>query len=186
MRRLKAGVKGALFLTSDDYSHIYADHSFMTKFLRSLLFIGWLGIILFFALKPDPEVPKGMAPDDVRVFFNTFDAFRNQLAFGVFGITALLLLMGRRILNVKQIVAIAAIALLIPILEFAQIWMPDTACRHRRCAERVARSRIGLPAVFGCSGFLENCESRRLKNWPCNAARGALKAQVKLWILILP
>jgi VanZ family protein len=125
VRRLKAGVNGALFLTSDDCSHIYADHSFMTKFLRSLLFIGWLGIILFFALKPDPEVPKGMAPDDVRVFFNTFDAFRNQLAFGVFGIAALLLLMGRRILNVKQIVAITAIALLIPILEFAQIWMPE-------------------------------------------------------------
>lgn len=125
MRRLKAGVNGALFVTSDDYSHIYADPSFMTKFLRSLLFIGWLGIILFFALKPNPEVPKGMAPDDVRVFFNTFDAFRNQLAFGVFGITALLLLMGRRILNVKQIVAIAAIALLIPFLEFAQIWMPE-------------------------------------------------------------
>jgi VanZ family protein len=125
VRRLKAGVNGALFLTSDDCSQIYADHSFMTKFLRSLLFIGWLGIILFFALKPDPEVPKGMAPDDVRVFFNTFDAFRNQLAFGVFGIAALLLLMGRRILNVKQIVAITAIALLIPILEFAQIWMPE-------------------------------------------------------------
>jgi VanZ family protein len=124
VRRLKAGVNGALFLTSDDCSHIYADHSFMTKFLRSLLFIGWLGIILFFALKPDPEVPKGMASDDVRVFFNTFDAFRNQLAFGVFGIAALLLLMGRRILNVKQTVAIAAIALLIPILEFAQVWMP--------------------------------------------------------------
>jgi VanZ family protein len=125
VKRLKAGVKGALFLTSDDCSNIYVDHSFMTKFLRSLLFIGWLGIILFFALKPNPEVPKGMAPDDVRVFFNTFDAFRNQLAFGVFGITALLLLMGRRILNVKQIVAIAAIALLIPFLEFAQIWMPE-------------------------------------------------------------
>ena len=125
MRRLKAGVNGALFLTSDDCSHIYAGHSFMTKFLRSLLFIGWLGIILFFALKPDPEVPKGTATDDVRVFFNTFDAFRNQLAFGLFGIAVLLLLMGRRILNVKQIVAIAAIALLIPILEFAQIWMPE-------------------------------------------------------------
>ena len=125
MKRLKAGVKGALFLTFNDCSHIYADHSFMTKFLRSLLFIGCLGIILFFALKPDPEVPKGMAPNDVRVFFNTFDAFRNQLAFGLFGIAALLLLMGRRILNMKQIVAVGAIAVLIPILEFAQIWMPD-------------------------------------------------------------
>ena len=97
----------------------------MTKFLQSLLFIGSLGIILFFALKPDPEVPEAMAPSDVRVFFNTFDAFRNQLAFGLFGIAALLLLMGRRILNMKQIVAVGAIAILIPILEFAQIWMPQ-------------------------------------------------------------
>ncbi len=125
MRRLKAREKGALFLTSDDYLHLYAGDTFMTKFLRSLLFIGCLGIILFFALKPDPEVPEGMAPSDVRVFFNTFDAFRNQLAFGLFGIAALLLLMGRRILNVKQIVGVGAIALLIPILEFAQIWMPQ-------------------------------------------------------------
>jgi VanZ like family len=122
--RLKAGVKRALFLASDDCSHIYADHSFMTKFLRSLLFLGCLGIILFFGLKSDPEVPKVVAPNDVRVFFNTFDAFRNQLAFGLFGIAALLLLMGRRIFNGKQIVAVGAIAALIPILEFAQIWMP--------------------------------------------------------------
>ena len=129
----------------------------MTKFLRSLLFIGWLGIILFFALKPNPEVPKGMAPDDVRVFFNTFDAFRNQLAFGVFGITALLLLMGRRILNAKQIVAIAAIAAANSVLGICAILDAGTACRHGRCAERVARSRIGLPAVFGRSGPVENC-----------------------------
>jgi VanZ family protein len=122
---LKAGVKGALLLTSHDHAPIYADHSFMTKFLQSLLFIGCLGIILFFALKPDPEVPEAMAPSDVRVFFNTFDAFRNQLAFGLFGIAALLLLMGRRILNTKQIVAVGAIAILIPVLEFAQIWMPQ-------------------------------------------------------------
>ena len=96
----------------------------MTKVLRSLLFIGCVGIILFFALKPNPEVPTAIAPDDVRAFFNTFDAFRNQLAFGLFGIAALLLLMGRRILNGKQIVSVLAIAVLIPILEFAQIWMP--------------------------------------------------------------
>ena len=124
VRRLKAGVNGALFPASDSCSHIYADHSLMTKVLRSLLFIGCLGIILFFGLKPDPEVPKALAPNDVRVFFNTFDAFRNQLAFGVFGIAALLLLMDRRIFNVKQIIAFGAIAVLIPILEFAQIWMP--------------------------------------------------------------
>jgi VanZ family protein len=122
--RLKAGVKGALFPMSVDFSHIYADPNFMTKFLRSLLFIGCLGIILFFALKPDPEVPKAVAPSDVRVFFNTFDAFRNQLAFGMFGVATLLLLMGPRIFNMKQIVGVAAIAVLIPILEFAQIWMP--------------------------------------------------------------
>jgi hypothetical protein len=97
----------------------------MTKVLRSLLFIACLGIILFFALKPDPEVPKAMAPEDVRVFFNTFDAFRNQLAFGLFGIAALLLLMDRRIVNWKQIAAVASIAMLIPALEFAQTWMPQ-------------------------------------------------------------
>ncbi len=97
----------------------------MTKLLRALLFIVCLGIILFFALKPEPEVPKAMAPEGVRIFFNTFDAFRNQLAFGLFGVAALLLLMGRRIVNGKQVAGVAAIAVLIPILEFAQIWMPQ-------------------------------------------------------------
>ena len=67
--RLKAGVKGALFLKSADVLHTYADHSFMTKVLRSLLFIGCLGIILFFALKPDPEVPKAMAAKRRASFF---------------------------------------------------------------------------------------------------------------------
>jgi hypothetical protein len=122
--RLKANVKEALFVTCDSCSHIYADHSFMTKFLRSLLFIACVGIVLFFGLKPDPEVPKAIAPADVQVFFNTFDAFRNQLAFGLCGIATLLLLMGRSIFNAKQIVAICTIAVLIPIMEFAQIWMP--------------------------------------------------------------
>ncbi len=98
---------------------------FMTKLLRSLLFIACFGMILFFALKPDPEVPKTMAPEDVRIFFNTFDAFRNQLAFGLFGIAGLLLLMGRRIVNWKQIAAVAAIVVLIPALELTQIWMPQ-------------------------------------------------------------
>jgi glycopeptide antibiotics resistance protein len=77
---LKAGMRGALFLTSDNGAHLYAD--------------------------------------------NTFDAFRNQLAFGLFGIAALLLLMGRSVLNRNQIAGVLAIAVLIPILEFAQIWMP--------------------------------------------------------------
>ena len=96
----------------------------MSKLLRAILFITWFGIILFFALKSDPEVPKAMAPEDVRIFFNTFDAFRNQLAFGLFGIATLLLFMGRRVVNRKQIAAVAAIVVLIPMLEFAQIWMP--------------------------------------------------------------
>ena len=97
---------------------------FMTKVLRALLFLGLFGIILFFALKPGSEVPKAMAPNDVRIFFNTFDAFRNQLAFGLFGIATLASLMDRRILNWKQIMAVTAIAVLIPALEFVQIWMP--------------------------------------------------------------
>lgn len=96
----------------------------MSKLLRAILFITWFGIILFFALKSDPEVPKAMAPEDVRIFFNTFDAFRNQLAFGLFGIATLLLFMGRRVVNRKQMAAVAAIVVLIPMLEFAQIWMP--------------------------------------------------------------
>jgi VanZ family protein len=96
----------------------------MTKFLRSLLFIGCLGIILFFALKPDPEVPEGLLSSDLIVFFNSFDAFRNQLAFGLFGIAALLLLSGRRIWNRSQLVAVSLIAVLIPALEIAQSWMP--------------------------------------------------------------
>ena len=146
--RLKAGVNGALFLTSADVLHTYVDHCFMTKVLRSLLFIGCLGIILFFALKPDPEVPKAMAPNDVRFFFNTFDAFRNQLAFGLFGISTLLLLMDRRVLNMKQIVGICAITVLIPILEFAQIWMPT---RHVD-VDDVLNGWLGLG--LGCLFYL--------------------------------
>jgi VanZ family protein len=96
----------------------------MTKILRSLLFVACLGIILFFALKPDPEVPEGMAPSAVIVFFNSFDAFRNQLAFGLFGIAALLLLSGRKIWNRSQLLAVSLIAVLIPVLEIAQLWMP--------------------------------------------------------------
>ena len=146
--RLKAGVKGALFVKSADVFHTCADHSFMTKVLRSLLFLGCLGIILFFALKPDPEVPKAMAPNDVRVFFNTFDAFRNQLAFGLFGVATLLLLMDQRVLNMKQIVGVCAITVLIPILEFAQIWMPT---RHVD-VDDVLNGWLGLG--LGCLFYL--------------------------------
>ena len=121
---LNAVAKGALFPV---FGHFGAGSltKDMTKLLRALLFIGCLGIILFFALKPDPEVPKEMAPENVRIFFNTFDAFRNQLAFGLFGIAALVLLMDKRVVNWKQITAVAAISVLIPALEFAQIWMPQ-------------------------------------------------------------
>ena len=121
---LKVNVKEALFVTSDYCSHIYVGHHFMTKFLRVVLFIACVGVVVFFGLKPDPEVPKAMAPADVQVFFNTFDAFRNQLAYGLLGIATLLLLMRRHIFNVKQVLAIGAIAALIPVLEFAQIWVP--------------------------------------------------------------
>jgi hypothetical protein len=93
-----------------------------------------LGIILFFTLKPDPEVPEGMAPTAAIVFFNTFDAFRNQLAFGLFRITALLRLMGKRIVNWKQIVAVAAIAILILALEIAQVWMRNVVSTFMMCS----------------------------------------------------
>jgi VanZ family protein len=97
----------------------------MRKLLRSLLLVTSLAVILFFALKANPEVPKAMAPLKARIFFNTFDAFRNQLAFALFGIATLLLLMGRSFWNRKQLVAVSLIALLIPLLEVLQIWMPQ-------------------------------------------------------------
>ena len=157
----------------------------MTKFLQSLLFIGSLGIILFFALKPDPEVPEAMAPSDVRVFFNTFDAFRNQLAFGLFGIAALLLLMGRQHLEYEADCRRRCDCDSDSDLGICPDLDAATPCRYRRCPERVARSRIGLPAVFGCSGFLENCESRRLENLALQPVAGSTKTQVQLSILIL-
>jgi VanZ family protein len=97
----------------------------MTKFLRGLLFVGCLAIVLFFALKPDPEVPEAVGTARMREFFNSFDALRNQLGFGLLGVASLLLLMGRSILNRRQILAVSLIALLIPALEIAQVWMPQ-------------------------------------------------------------
>ena len=61
----------------------------------------------------------------MRIFLNSHDALRNQLAFGLFGIAALFSLMTKRLLNRRQIVAISLIALLIPALELAQTWMPE-------------------------------------------------------------
>ena len=97
----------------------------MATFLRRFAIVFGLGVILFFALKPGPEVPHALAPDQVRVFLNSQDALRNQLAFGLFGIAALFLLMAKSFLNQRQILAVCLIALLIPALELAQIWMPE-------------------------------------------------------------
>ncbi len=97
----------------------------MATYLRRFVILFCLGVILFFALKPGPEVPRALAPLDVRIYLNSNDAMRNQLAFALFGIAALLMLMTKSFLNRGQIVAVVLIALLIPALELAQIWMPD-------------------------------------------------------------
>ena len=97
----------------------------MATFIRSLAVVFCLAVVLFFALKPGPEVPHAMASDQIRIFLNSHDALRNQLAFGLFGIAALFALMTKRLLNRSQLVAISLITLLIPALELAQIWMPE-------------------------------------------------------------
>ena len=97
----------------------------MAILLRLFAIIFCLGIVLFLSLKPGPEVPHGIAPDEVRIYLNTHDALRNQLAFGLFGIATLLALMTKNFLNRRQIWAILLIALLIPALEIAQVWMPE-------------------------------------------------------------
>jgi hypothetical protein len=97
----------------------------MATFLRRLVIFSCLGVVLFFALKSGPEVPHALAPDQVRVFLNSHDALRNQLAFGLFGIAALFSLMTKSFLSRRQILAVSLIVLLIPVLEFAQIWMPE-------------------------------------------------------------
>ena len=97
----------------------------MATFIRSLAVVFCLAVVLFFALKPGPEVPRAMASDQMRIFLNSHDALRNQLAFGLFGIAALFALMTKRFLNRGQLVTISFIAWLIPALEFAQFWMPE-------------------------------------------------------------
>ena len=97
----------------------------MATFIRSLAVVFCLAVVLFFALKPGPEVPHAMASDQIRIFLNSHDALRNQLAFGLFAIAVLFALMTKRLLNRRQLVAISLIALLIPALELAQIWMPE-------------------------------------------------------------
>jgi glycopeptide antibiotics resistance protein len=97
----------------------------MATFLRSFAVILCLVAVLFFALKPGPEIPHAIASDQVRIFLNSHDALRNQLAFGLFGIAVLCALMTKRFLNRSQLVAISVIALLIPALEIAQLSMPE-------------------------------------------------------------
>jgi hypothetical protein len=97
----------------------------MATYIRFLAVGFCFAAVLFFALKPGPEVPRAMASDQIRVFLNSHDALRNQLAFGLFGIVALVVLMTKEFLNRRQLVAISLIALLIPALEFAQVWMPE-------------------------------------------------------------
>ncbi|MGA7903215.1 MAG: VanZ family protein [Terrimicrobiaceae bacterium] len=97
----------------------------MATFIRSLAVVFCLAVVLFFALKPGPEVPHALASDQIRIFLNSHDALRNQLAFGLFAIAVLFALMTKRLLNRRQLVAMSLIALLIPALELAQIWMPE-------------------------------------------------------------
>jgi hypothetical protein len=97
----------------------------MATFLRRFVIVFCLGVVLFFALKPGPEVPRALVPDQVRIFLNSHDALRNQLAFGLFGIIALFSLMTRSFLNRKQIASVYLMVFLIPVLELAQIWMPE-------------------------------------------------------------
>jgi hypothetical protein len=112
----------------------------MTTFFRLFAVFLCLAVVLFFGLKSGSEVPREIATEQIRVFFNSHDALRNQLAFGLFGIAALVALMTKRFLNRGQLVAISLIWLLIPALEFAQLWMPE------RCVdiEDVLNGWLGL------------------------------------------
>jgi VanZ family protein len=130
----------------------------MATFLRRLAIFFCLGVVLFFALKPGPEVPRALAPDQVRIFLNSHDALRNQLAFGLFGIAALFSLMTKSFLNRNQILAVCLIALLIPTLEFAQMWMPE---RH-----------VDIDDVLnGWSGLAAACAFYAVASCICQTAR---------------
>ena len=107
------------------------------------------GYCPLFSLKPGPEVPYEIAPDEVRVYLNTHDAVRNQLAFGFFGIATLLSLMTTNFLNRRQIWAIFLIALLIPALEIAQTWLPE---RHVD-TDDVLNGWLGLGLVHLYAGI---------------------------------
>jgi VanZ family protein len=96
----------------------------MASLLRVAAIALCLMVVLFFALKPGSEVPRAAAPEQVRIYLNSHDALRNQLAFGLFGAVALFSLKRKDFLNRRQLIAVFLIALLIPALELAQIWMP--------------------------------------------------------------
>ena len=98
--------------------------SWSASLLRVSAIVLCLVLVMFFALKPEPEVPRAAAPEQVRIYLNSHDALRNQLAFGLFGAAALFSLKRKGFFNRRQVIAVCLIALLIPALEFAQIWMP--------------------------------------------------------------
>ncbi len=122
----------------------------MGAILRRLAIIFCLGVVLFFALKPGPEVPNALAPDKVRVFFNTHDALRNQLGFGLLSLAVLFALMTKSFFNQRQILAVFLIALLIPTLEFAQRWMPE---RHVDFKD-VLNGWVGLGGACAVYGIM--------------------------------
>ncbi len=136
----------------------------MGAILRRLAIIFCLGVVLFFALKPGPEVPNALAPDKVRIFFNTHDALRNQLGFGLLSLAVLFSLMTKSFFNQRQILAVFLIALLIPTLEFAQRWMPE---RHVDFKD-VLNGWLGLGgacAVYGIMWWIWQIGTRsRSKN----------------------
>jgi VanZ family protein len=122
----------------------------VATFLRRFLIIFCLAVVLFFALKPGPEVPRELAPLDVRIYLNSNDALRNQLAFALFGIAALFALVTKSFSNRRQILAVVLIALLIPALEVAQIWMP-----HRSAdLDDVLNGWLGLGLACGLYGVM--------------------------------
>ena len=140
----------------------------MASLLRVSAIVLCLVLVMFFALKPEPEVPRAAAPEQVRIYLNSHDALRNQLAFGLFGAAALFSLKRQGFFNRRQVIAVCLIALLIPALELAQIWMPGAARRFRRRFERLAGTWRRLSflhdGVMGLGGFLpKRCEKLTLR-----------------------
>ena len=100
----------------------------------------------------------------MRVYLNTYDAIRNQLGFGLLSLAVLFSLMTRSFFNQRQILAVLLIALLIPTLEFAQLWMPE---RHVDFKD-VLNGWLGLGgacAVYGIVSWIWHIGTRsRSKN----------------------